>query len=98
MAEHGTVIWFGGVSGEPSSIDFFSVPPGVAIRQFVYWREGASDGDDLSALVRLAASGRIHPEVGLVADWHETPDALIALRERRIRGNAVLTIERNDSV
>jgi NADPH:quinone reductase len=98
MAEHGTVIWFGGVSGEPSSINFFSVPAGVAIRQFVYWREGASDGDDLSALVRLAASGRIHPEVGLVADWHETPDALIALRERRIRGNAVLTIERNDSV
>jgi NADPH:quinone reductase-like Zn-dependent oxidoreductase len=98
MTEHGTVIWFGGVSGEPASVDFFSLPAGVTIRHFVYWREGVSDGDDLSALVRLAASGRIHPEVGLVADWHETPDALIALRERRVRGNAVLTIERNDSV
>jgi len=98
MAEHGTVIWFGGVSGEPASIDFFSLPAGATLRHFVYWREGASDADDLSALVRLAAGGHIHPEVGLVSDWHETPDALIALSERRLRGNAVLTIERNDDV
>lgn len=37
-------------------------------------------------------AGRIHPEIGLLADWHETPEALIALRARRVRGNAVLTI------
>jgi NADPH:quinone reductase len=59
---------------------------------FSYWRSGASDADDLATLVRLVAGGRLHPEIGLQADWHETPAALVALRERRVRGNAVLTI------
>ena len=97
MAEHGTVIWFGRASGEPAKLDF-SVPAGVTIRHFIYWREGASDTADLATLVRLVAGGHIHPEIGLQADWHETPDALIALRDRRLRGNAVLTIERTDDV
>ena len=42
--------------------------------------------------MRLVAGGRLHPEIGLQADWHETPDVLVALSERRVRGNAVLTI------
>jgi hypothetical protein len=59
---------------------------------FSYWRTGASDADDLATLVRLVAGGHLHPELGLVADWRETPDVLIALSERRVRGNAVLTV------
>jgi NADPH:quinone reductase-like Zn-dependent oxidoreductase len=94
-APRGRVIWFGQASREPATIDFFSVMPAapyVSIEPWTYWRTGASDADDLATLVRLVAAGRLHPEVGLVADWHETPDALIALRERRVRGNAVLTV------
>jgi NADPH2:quinone reductase len=43
-------------------------------------------------LVRLVANGRLHPEIGRVADWADTAATLIDLRERRIRGNAVLTV------
>jgi NADPH:quinone reductase len=94
-APHGTVIWFGQASREPATIDFFTVMPKVpyvSIQPWTYWRTGASDADDLATLVRLVAAGHLHPELGLVADWRETPDALIALRERRVRGNAVLTV------
>jgi NADPH:quinone reductase len=94
-APHGTVIWFGQASREPATIDFFSVMPAApyaSIQPWTYWRTGASDADDLATLVRLVAAGHLHPEVGLVADWRQTPDALIALRERRVRGNAVLTV------
>ena len=97
MGEGGTVIWFGRASGEPAKLDF-SVPANVTIRHFIYWRQGASDSADLETLVRLVAGGHIHPEIGLQADWHETPDALVALRDRRVRGNAVLTIEGNGDV
>jgi hypothetical protein len=64
----------------------------VAIRRFAYWPHDEPDRIDLTTLVGLVASGRLHPEIGLQADWRETPQALIALRDRRIRGNAVLTI------
>ena len=94
-ARHGKVIWFGQASRQPATIDFFSVvgtATYASIVTFTYWSTGASDADDLATLVRLVAAGRLHPEIGLVADWHETPAALIALRERRVRGNAVLTV------
>ena len=75
------------------------MPANVTIRHFIYWKQyDEPDSVDLATLVKLVASGRVHPEIGLVADWHETPEALIELRERRVRGNAVLTIERTDDV
>jgi NADPH:quinone reductase len=94
-APRGTVIWFGQAGREPATIDFFStmpVAPYASIVPWTYWRTGASDADDLATLVRLVAAGHLHPEIGLAADWRETPDALLALRERRVRGNAVLTV------
>lgn len=49
-------------------------------------------GEDLTILVRLVAAGRLHPEIGRVADWADTAATLTDLRQRRIRGNAVLTV------
>jgi len=43
-------------------------------------------------LVRLVAVGRQHPEIGRIADWADTAATLADLCERRIRGNAVLTV------
>jgi len=91
----GKVIWFGQAGLEPATLDFssaVSTAPYASIQPWTYWRTGASDADDLATLVRLIASGHLHPEIGLVADWRETPEALIALRDRRVRGNAVLTV------
>jgi NADPH:quinone reductase len=94
LAPRGKLIWFGQASREPGALNFgvAASAPFASIELFIYWRMGASDADDLATLVRLVAAGHLHPELGLVADWHETPDALIALRERRVRGNAVLTV------
>ncbi|WP_327159694.1 zinc-binding dehydrogenase [Streptomyces zaomyceticus] len=88
----GVVIWFGQASRTPATLDFFELlggPERVTIQHFHY--EGAPYGDDLAALVRLVEQGRLHPEIGRTADWTETADTLVDLRERRIRGKAVLT-------
>ena len=89
LAPRGTLLWLGQASRQPASLDFFAVvsaAPYASIVPFSYWRSGASDADDLATLVRLVAGGRLHPEIGLQADWRETPDVLVALRERRVRG------------
>jgi NADPH:quinone reductase-like Zn-dependent oxidoreductase len=94
LAPRGTLIWFGEASREPATLDFSvaRVAPFATIVPFIYWRSGANDADDLATLVRLVAGGRLHPEIGLTADWRETPEVLVALTERRIRGNAVLLV------
>jgi hypothetical protein len=44
--------------------------------------------------VRLAATGRLLSELGLVADWHDTPQVIKAMVERTVRGNTALTVTR----
>ncbi|TGB07593.1 zinc-binding dehydrogenase [Streptomyces sp. MZ04] len=87
----GLLVWFGQASRTPVSLDFFQLlggPERVTIQHFHY--AGAPYGSDLSALVRLVEQGRLHPEIDRVTDWAQTADALVDLRERRIRGKAVL--------
>jgi hypothetical protein len=52
------------------------------------------DPELVALLVRLVASQRLHPELGLVANWTQTGAALEALRTRQLRGKAVLCIPR----
>ncbi|MCM1969564.1 MULTISPECIES: zinc-binding dehydrogenase [unclassified Streptomyces] len=92
LAAGGTLIWFGQASRTPVTLDFFDFfagPEGASIRHFHY--AGAPYGEDLATLVRLVDRGRLHPEIGRVDDWERTPRTLVDLRERRIRGKAVLT-------
>ncbi|MEU9305460.1 zinc-binding dehydrogenase [Streptomyces sp. NPDC048269] len=89
----GMLVWFGQASRTPVSLDFFQLlggPERVTIQHFHY--AGAPYGSDLSTLVRLVEQGRLHPETGRIADWARTADTLVDLRERRIRGKAVLLI------
>jgi len=88
----GQLIWFGEASRQPVELDFFDLfgTENSSIRHFHY-----TDGDDaadLATLVRLVASGRLHPEIGRIEDWSRTGAVLDALRNRRVRGNAVLTL------
>ncbi|MEA2341802.1 MAG: NADPH:quinone reductase, partial [Solirubrobacteraceae bacterium] len=92
VAPRGTVWWLGQASRAPAVLDFFALPERVTVRRFAYWPHDEPDRVDLHVLVDLVSSGRLHPEIGLLADWHETPAALVALRDRGVRGNAVLTI------
>ncbi|MDX6657321.1 MAG: hypothetical protein QOH62_2114 [Solirubrobacteraceae bacterium] len=91
----GLLLWYGQGSGQPAELDFFAVmagPAEVAIRSFVYWLEADRDPEDLATLVDLVAGGRLHPEIGDSADWSSTPRVLAAVRDRQVRGNAVLTL------
>ena len=95
-APGGTLVWLGEASGEPATLHFFDVAggdgPPAAIVPFSYWRTGASDADDLAILVRLVAGGWLHPVVGVVEDWAETPRLLRALAGRELTGKAVLRV------
>jgi NADPH:quinone reductase len=91
----GTLIWFGQASRQPVTVSFFDLLYGASsatIQHFSYADSDVQYGDDLAVLVRLVAAGRLHPEIGLIADWASTGAVLTDLRERRIRGNAVLTV------
>ncbi|HTP20582.1 MAG TPA: zinc-binding dehydrogenase [Solirubrobacteraceae bacterium] len=92
LAKGGRLIWFGQASRTPSQLDFFEffAQTGATIRHFDHDDSPVPDSTDLATLVRLVASGRLHPEIGVVADWTQTALVLEDLRERRIRGNAVL--------
>ena len=94
----GLLLWFGQASRTPATLDFFEFfdgPVQASITHFDYTRgdhgvEGF--GSDLATLVRLVATDRLHPELGTVRPWTETPDVIADLRERRIRGKAVLVL------
>jgi NADPH2:quinone reductase len=92
----GLMLWFGQGSLEPARADFFALSSGpidVTIRTVTYWREADRDGEDLATLIGLVDSGRLHPEIGETADWTETPRVLADVRDRRVRGKAVLTLQ-----
>jgi NADPH:quinone reductase-like Zn-dependent oxidoreductase len=91
----GKVIWFGQASRAPITIDFFDwidETAGARIEPFHYVRSDRSDSDDLATLVRLVERGRLHPEIGVRAPWDRTPQIIEDLRDRRVRGNAVLCL------
>jgi NADPH:quinone reductase-like Zn-dependent oxidoreductase len=95
LAPGGQLVWFGQAGREPVTLDFFALlgGPGQArITHFDYTVSDTTYGQDLTALVRLVAGGRLHPEIGTVRDWSLTADVIGDLRARKIRGNAVLTV------
>jgi NADPH:quinone reductase-like Zn-dependent oxidoreductase len=97
LKRRGTLIWFGQASRKGAAVDFFKFWEGPAsgvIRHFDYTDSDVLDGRDLDTLVAWVARDRLHPEIGLIADWAETPRVLQMLRDRGIRGNAVLTISK----
>ena len=95
LAKGGRLIWFGQASRMPSQLNFFDffAQTGATIRHFDHDDSVVPDSRDLATLVRLVASERLHPEIGVVADWTQTASVLADLRERRVRGNAVLRID-----
>jgi NADPH:quinone reductase-like Zn-dependent oxidoreductase len=91
----GLVLWFGQAGREPAALDFFDWiddTVGAPIVAFDHARSERSDADDLATLVRLVATGRLHPEIGAALPWEHTGRILDDLRGRRLRGNAVLTL------
>jgi NADPH2:quinone reductase len=94
LTDHGLLVWFGQASQTAPTLDFFDWSGGMSatICKFAYTDGDTSVADDLGTLVRLTATGRLHPEIGLVAAWQDTPQVIKAMVERAVRGNAVLTV------
>jgi NADPH:quinone reductase-like Zn-dependent oxidoreductase len=91
----GLLLWFGQASRTPVTLDFFGFFDGPAqadIRHVDYTHGDLGYGADLATLVDLVTTDRLHPELGLVRPWTETPSAIEALRARRVRGNVVLVV------
>jgi len=96
LAPRGLLVWFGQAGRVPATVDFFSFfdrHQSASIRHFDYTDSDVADASDLATLVRLAANGRLHPEIGVVSPWQRTSETIADLRERRIRGKAILTVE-----
>jgi NADPH2:quinone reductase len=93
-APGGLILWFGQASGEGTMIDMYTsqIPTLARIVPFSFFTSGGSYADDLATVVRLVDQGHLHPEISVVADWSETGTWLVELRDRRLRGNAVMTI------
>jgi len=93
LAPGGTAALYG-VGGGPAELalpDFVSAPLAKVLGFFVHAGPEEELGADLATLAGLVADGRLDPHLGLVRDWQETAGVLDALRERRVRGKAVLT-------
>jgi NADPH:quinone reductase-like Zn-dependent oxidoreductase len=94
LTTHGRLVWFGQASRKPPVLDFFDWSGGAmaTISKFHYLDDVTPVADDLATLVRLTASGRLHPEIGLHDGWDNANAAIAALLDRRVRGNVVLEV------
>jgi NADPH:quinone reductase-like Zn-dependent oxidoreductase len=96
LGKRGVFVWFGQASREPATFsffDFFAGPESATLHHFHYADSDGPYGADLATLVRLVATGRLHPEIGREADWANTSATLGDLRDRKIRGKAVLLVQ-----
>jgi NADPH:quinone reductase len=97
LAPGGVVTAYGVASGQRSDIafyDFAAGAPGARLEGFFVYRTGEETfGDDLAALAQLVADGRLEPQIGTPRDWASTPAAVTALRDRKITGKVVLTLD-----
>ncbi|WP_433274585.1 zinc-binding dehydrogenase [Actinosynnema sp. CS-041913] len=90
----GLVLWFGQASGQPVTLNFFDYFSGhesAAVRQFTVYDSTTSWATDLAALVRLTATGRLHPQFGLHR-WDEVNDVITLLDNRQLQGKAVFIL------
>lgn len=98
LTHHGLLVWFGQASRTAPTLDFFDWTGGssATIRKFLYTDDDTPVADDLATLIRLVVTERLHPEIGRVSEWQDTPQTIEAMVTRTIRGNAVLTIPTPD--
>jgi NADPH:quinone reductase-like Zn-dependent oxidoreductase len=85
---------FGNSSKERSTIDFrdFAGRNGVRVQAFFSAAYEGRAADNLRALLKLVADGRLEVQVGLETPLAEVNDALDALDQRRVHGKAILRV------
>lgn len=96
LSSKGVVVLYGAATREPASIGLFDFAGGLggSIRSFgVYATGNDTFGRDLSYLAGLIDEGKLASPVDLEKNWRELNSAIEALRERRVKGKAVLSLD-----
>jgi NADPH:quinone reductase len=93
LAPGGTVATYGTLAGaaELWMPDFRAAPLGKVLG-FFHAHPQETRGEDIATLVRFVAEGRLSPTLGVVEDWTELRDVLDRMRDRTVRGKAVLRV------
>jgi NADPH:quinone reductase-like Zn-dependent oxidoreductase len=94
LKTRGLIVWFGQASRVAPVMNFFDWQggSGATLHKFHYLDSDFSVAEDLGTLIRLADTGHLHPEIGRVSDWRQTPEVVRALVTRQIRGKAILEV------
>jgi NADPH:quinone reductase len=100
LAAGGTVVSFGNSSQQPTTFDVnaFRRDGGETLYGLVLLHELTKTGAavrDLAYLAGLTATGRLDPQISVVADWTDAADVTRALMARQVKGKAVLLIGGN---
>jgi NADPH:quinone reductase-like Zn-dependent oxidoreductase len=97
VARDGIVVLFGNSSGQNSAVSFGSFAGRAHARLYAFFvyesGEPPSFGSDLAVMAGEIGAGRLDPRVGLEVSWRDPLGALDALRQRSIKGKAVLAID-----
>ncbi|WP_405577986.1 zinc-binding dehydrogenase [Streptomyces sp. NBC_01190] len=90
----GHFVLLGTSSREPATLTLSSFAPHVRQTLHPFWVFGSGEpvADDLAELLRLIERGRMTPVVGWTGSWERLPEAMEALRERRVPGKAALVV------
>jgi NADPH:quinone reductase len=94
-APRGHLVLLGTSSHEPAplTLSSFRQHTRQTVHPFYVYGSGEPVGEDLAILARLTARGLLRPVVGWTAQWTRLNEALQALRDRRVAGKAVLTVD-----
>jgi NADPH:quinone reductase len=93
----GTVVVYGNSSGEPTTLSFadFRGAQNSRVQSFHYFTSEAEDrfAPDLALLVSLIADGSLTPQIGVERSWREFAAVAEQLRDRRVSGKAILSVD-----
>lgn len=95
LTPEGVVVLYGASTEEPARIALIDFAGGLggSIRSFGVYATGLDTfGEDLEYLATLVSAGRLSAPVGLEKSWRELGEAAAALRDRRVKGKAVLSV------
>ena len=97
VGRDGVVVLFGNSTGQDSSLGFGNFAGHAHARLYAFFvyesGEPPTFGSDLALLAAEIGAGRLKPQVGVEASWRDPLGALEALRERRLEGKAVLSVD-----
>lgn len=95
LEPNGSIALYGTLGGKAQIelADFRSAPGSRIMPMFLRNNPGMRIGDELALMASLIGDGRLKPLIGLSLDWTRTPEGLVELTDRNVRGKAVFTRE-----